>query len=201
MTTTRSAIKHSWMRPKHNKLEYEHNRTGNTVRELAWQLMSRIELVPESAGIYRFESRRRGANARGYRIMYVGKASNLRTEIRQSMRRVGLTTDRVRYKIVNGSTDRFLNPIHRRLTMDRLDMEERKEINRATNADTQACGRNQQLKRWLRDWNLAGCPRFLRATRRRHQRRTRQMVRTCKRPRCNRTVRTKHKQNCWEHRS
>ncbi len=113
--------------------------------------------APNSAGIYRLSSRRRGNNRRGYVVRYVGQAINLRTRLVRGHEHF-VRGDKVEVFVINDPQTKYrrVAPEDRRRSMTKLDYKERMELHLQLNANPQSCSRNTDLKTWRRNWIDAG---------------------------------------------
>jgi len=122
---------------------------------MAWREVQ-IGDAPNSPGIYRLSSRRRGAR-RGYVVRYVGQANNLRRRlVRGHEHYVG--GDKMEVFVINDPATRYrrVAPEDRRRSMTKLDYKERMEIHAQLSANPQSCTRNADLIAWRRNWIDAG---------------------------------------------
>ena len=130
---------------------------------MPWQIIQ-IGNAPEKSGIYRFSNISTARGQRGrYVVRYVGQAKKTRTYKGLRSRVVRThehyrTGDRVEVFVVNNPDQRYrrVAPEDRRKSMTKLDYKERMELHEQMSRNPSSCGRNNDLKRWRRNWIDAG---------------------------------------------
>ena len=132
-------------------------------RNMPWKVIE-IGSAPPKSGIYRFSSLSNARGNRGqYMVRYVGQAKKTR---RYNGLKSRLTTahpkyrtgDKVEIFVISDPDTKYrrVEPEDRRTSMTKLQFKERMELHSQMTRNSNACGRNSDLKRWRREWISAG---------------------------------------------
>ena len=136
---------------------------------MPWRVVD-IGNAPPNSGIYRFSSL---SNARGHRrqyvVRYVGQAKRTGNYLGLQDRLIPAhehysAGDRVEVFVINDPDTRYrrVEPEDRRTSMTKLQYRERMELHAQMNSNARSCSRNNDLKRWRRNWIEAGSNRIRR---------------------------------------
>ena len=110
-----------------------------------WQKVTRIDKIPQSAGIYRFKKRHTGK----IRTQYLGLSKNLRKRIKNHNKRKN--SDIIEYKLVSHPRRLYRDPVSGK-KRQRLNLAEKLHLHHEMK-NGQNCFRNKQLKNWTKKYN------------------------------------------------
>ena len=110
-----------------------------------WQKVTRIDKIPQSAGIYRFRKRHTGK----IRTQYLGLSKNLRKRIKNHNKLKN--SDIIEYKLVSHPKRLYHDPVGSK-KRQRLNLAEKLHLQHEMK-NGQNCFRNKQLKNWTKKYN------------------------------------------------
>jgi len=110
-----------------------------------WQKVTRIDKIPQSAGIYRFRKKHSGK----IRTQYLGLSESLRKRIKNHNKRKN--SDIIEYKLVSHPRRLYRDPVGSK-KRQRLNLAEKLHLQHEMK-NGQNCFRNKQLKNWINKYN------------------------------------------------